>query len=90
MEKEYKIYNTGFVGAFDSTRRNVKAYTSREAKEYFQKVYGGNAGHIICKKHDVISLNDSRHCIDWYDAENGKEMITRNTGRSSMVMAGMI
>lgn len=72
---EDKIYNIGFIGAFDSSRRNVRAKNSREAKEHFQKVYGGNIGYIIARHHDVVSLNDHRHNIDWWDADNGREMV---------------
>ena len=86
--KEIKVYNIGFIGAFDSSRRNVRAYTAKEAKEHFAKVFGGSAGYIIARHHDVISLNDHRHCIDWYDADNGKEMSNQNTGRSSLLIAG--
>ena len=87
---EMKVYNIGFIGAFDSSRRNVRAYTAKEAKEHFSNTFGGDIGYIIAKKHDVISLNDHRHCIDWYDADNHKEMIKTNTGRSSLIMAGEI
>lgn len=90
MAKEIKIYNVGYIGAFDSTRRNVRAYTAKEAKEYFAKTFGGSVTYCIAKKHDVVSLNDFRHSVDWWDAENGKVMCERNTGRSSLIMAGEI
>jgi hypothetical protein len=89
-QKEIQVYNVGFIGAFDSSRRNVRAYTSKEAKEHFRAVFGGSAGYVVCRHHDVVSLNDHRHCIDWYDAESGQEMTKANTGRGSMLAAGLI
>ena len=88
--KELMVYNVGFTGAFDSSRRNVSAHSSKEAKEYFSSVFGGR-GSVICRHHDVVSLNDHRHCIDWYDAENGCERPNQaQSGRASMVSAGLI
>ncbi len=89
-QKEIKVYNVGYIGTFDSSRRNVRAYTAKEAKEHFCAVFGGSLGYVVAKHHDVVSLNDHRHCIDWYDAENGKEMSKQNTGRSSLIMAGAL
>jgi len=87
---EMKVYNVGYIGAFTSSRRNVRAYTVKEAKEHFANTFGGSIGYCVAIKHDAISLNDHRHCIDWYDAENGKEMVKTNTGRSSLITAGLI
>lgn len=86
--KEIKIYNIGFIGCFDSSRRNVRAYTAKEAKEYFCTIFGGSLGYVVAKHHDVVSLNDHRHSIDWWDAENGKIMSKMENGRSSLVIAG--
>lgn len=90
--KEIEVYNVGFVGSFDSSRRNVRAYTVKEAKHFFCAVFGGIPGYVIVRHHDVVSLNDHRHCIDWYDADNGEEMVSAqpNTGRASLIMAGEI
>ena len=91
MLKEIKIYNVGYRGAFDSSRRNVRAYTSKEAKTLFAQTFGGDPARVICRHHDVVSLNDHRHCIDWYDAECGREIEpSRNTGRGSLINAGLI
>ena len=72
---ETKVYNIGFVGAFDSTRRNVRAYSAKEAKSLFCAVFGGPVGYAIARHHDATSLNDRRHCIDWYDADRPAELI---------------
>jgi len=91
MTKEIKVYNVGYRGVFESTRRNVRAYSAKEAKEYFYAVFGGSIAYVIARHHDVVSLNDHRHCIDWYDAECGKEVQpNRNTGRGSLILAGEI
>ena len=90
MTKEIKVYNIGFVGAFDSTRRNVRAYSAKEAKGFFCTVFGGSVGYAIARHHDSASLNDHRHCIDWYDAECGREASKRDDGRSVLLMTGLI
>ena len=90
VKKEIKVYNIGFVGAFDSTRRNVRAYSAKEAKGFFCAVFGGSVGYAIARHHDSTSLNDHRHCIDWYDAECGQEAIKKDDGRSVLLMAGLI
>jgi hypothetical protein len=91
MTSEIKIYNCGYIGAFESSRRNVSAYNSKEAKQYFAAVFGGSVSYVVARHHDVVSLNDHRHCIDWYDAECGREVQpNKNTGRASLVSAGII
>lgn len=77
MTREIKIYNCGYNGGFESSRRNVRAYNSEEAKQYFAAVFGGDPARVVARHHDVISLNDRRRMITEYDAEHWREGYSR-------------
>lgn len=63
FEGQY-LYNIGFIGAFDSSRMNVKAGSIKEAKRIFARYHGiDTTVNIVAKKHNVTSLNED--CKKW-------------------------